>query len=617
MQFFEWLAANPYLLLFALVLAAVLLARARVAGLALDMVASAIVVAAAISALASATGVKLGIDGSTKSIAYWIFMYGLGLRIGPSVALCLRPDCIKFTAVAALTAGLGLAGTIAFARLWDLAPGSAGGLLAGAMTTPAALGAAEEAVRQGLYRVPDSHLFEEVTGMASLAFALTYLWGAVAIFLVCRHLPRALGIDLRAEARRHEEQSGAPGVDDTGLSGFRPIAIRAYRIANEALSGCTVHRFLESHPHLKILNVLRTEPARRDTASTLRADVELLGALAAAGVQSTTRLRDPDTTLGGYGGARGAASESVYLKLGASDDVMLRQGDVLTLGGALEDLAQCGKLIGPEVCDPAALNVPIDQAEIVVTSKALVGRRLAELRGADFAGEVALHHIERGGVPLPMGLHTRLERLDVLFVAGVQGAVDRFAALAGRIVRPSAPAALLTLSAGMLLGLLLGSLGFRVGEARIGLGNAGGLLVSGVIVSWALSRTRWAGEAQGGARSTLEDLALATFVVIVGLDAGAFLLTHGTTELVARFLVAGFFVSTVPPIVAWAVGYHLLGMNAAVLAGSVAGARGHPGPVHDLTGRIGTCVPWAGFPVAYGVCAVLATAFGAAAMALS
>jgi putative transport protein len=613
--FFEWLAANAYLMLFAIVLAAVLLSRARVGGFGLDIAASALLVGAVISAIASAAGVKLGIDGNAKAIACWLFMYGLGLRIGPSLARVPRGEAARFAALALLVPALGLAGALAFARLWDLAPGAAGGLVAGSMTAPAALAAAEEALRQGVHRVPEGQLLEEVRGMIALAFVASYLAGALAVPLVCRRLPRALGIDLRAEARRQEEQSGAPGVDASGLAGLRPLAVRAFRVANERLTGCSVRELRNRRPALKVLNVLRTDPARRESAPVL-VDDEAPLPLAAAGVQGTTRLRDPDTTLGGYGAAKARAAENLYVKLGAGDDVVLRPGDVLTVGGAAADLSEAVRIVGPEVADAAAINVPIDRAEIVVTNRSLEGRSLEELRTADFAGEVALHHIERGGVPLPLGLHVRLQRMDVLFVAGVKGSVDRLAAFAGRIVRPNVAAELLTLSAGMIVGLLLGSLGVRVGEARIGLGNAGGLLVAGIGVSWLLSRPALAGNAPEAARGVLEGFALATFVAIVGLDAGAYFAAHRPDEAAARILVGALFVSVLVPVIAWAVGFHVLRINPAVLVGCVSGAHSQAGPAHEAAGRLGSCVPWVGYPVAHAVSTLLIAIGGYAAMAL-
>jgi putative transport protein len=85
----------------------------------------------------------------------------------------------------------------------------------------------------------------------------------------------------------------------------------------------------------------------------------------------------------------------------------------------------------------------------------------------------------------------------------------------GRVVRPSTATDLLTLSFGMVLGFLLGAIQFPAFGASVGLGNAGGLLVSGVLVSSVVSRLRFFGNTPNAARNVLEDLGLVVFVAIV------------------------------------------------------------------------------------------------------
>ena len=48
---------------------------------------------------------------------------------------------------------------------------------------------------------------------------------------------------------------------------------------------------------------------------------------------------------------------------------MLRLGDVIALGGRHEIMTAKMGLIGPEVSDRAALDVPLDRAEILVTTR--------------------------------------------------------------------------------------------------------------------------------------------------------------------------------------------------------------------------------------------------------
>jgi putative transport protein len=216
-----------------------------------------------------------------------------------------------------------------------------------------------------------------------------------------------------------------------------------------------------------------------------------------------------------------------------------------------------------------------------------------------------------------MGLKTKLERFDVLFVGGVKSAVDNMAALLGKIARPSTSTDLLTLAVGMILGFLIGAINFPIAGSNVGLGNAGGLLVSGIIVSSIASRLRFFGSTPNAARNILEDLGLVVFIAIVGVNAGAGLIAQLTGAVALYIFIAGFIVTTIPPFLVWAIGYHWMKINPAVLMGGVAGARSHSGPAREAAKEIGSSVPWIGFPVGYAVSGVLLTVFGYVAMVLS
>ena len=80
--------------------------------------------------------------------------------------------------------------------------------------------------------------------MIALSYGLTCIWGTLGIVVVCKNLPRWWGVDAGAEAKRYEEQLGVPNVDEAGLTGYRPRAVRACRLANDTLTGWTVKQFL-------------------------------------------------------------------------------------------------------------------------------------------------------------------------------------------------------------------------------------------------------------------------------------------------------------------------------------------------------------------------------------
>ncbi|HEY0503703.1 MAG TPA: hypothetical protein VGD42_09435 [Lysobacter sp.] len=562
--FFQFLADNPYILLFFTVGMAVLVGKFAVKGYGLGMVAAAVVVGAALATWASTYGVKLQLDNFAKSLFYYLFMYGVGLRVGPAFFNALKKDGITFTILAVICSFLGL-GLVVFMSKWlALPPGSAGGVLAGSQTMSAAIGTAEMAMEQGAYKVPAGTTAEQVSGMIALGYGVTYIWGTVGIILICKYLPRWWGVDARAAAREYEQAHGVRNVDDAALTGYRGGGLRAYRLDNAQTAGQSIAQFRTTYPQYRIANVRRGD-------------------------------------------------ESV----GSAPDLVLQRGDVIALGGRLGDLTDNLGLIGAEVDDPKALNVPLDQAEILVTSKELVGKPLKTLATEDFAGQLQVTRLERSGEPIPVGRETEIKRLDVLFVTGLKSAVDKAAGLLGKVARPSTSTDLLTLSAGMVLGLLIGKINVPVGDFSVGLGNAGGLLLSGILVSSLVSRLRYFGSTPNAARNILEDLGLVTFIAIVGINAGATLLEQLTGSIALKIFLAGFVASTIPPFITWAIGYHFFKINPAVLMGGVAGSRSHSGPAREAAKEIDSTVPWVGFPVGYAISGVLYTVFGYFAMVLS
>jgi putative transport protein len=488
----------------------------------------------------------------------------VGLRVGPSFFNALKKDGVTFTILAVICACLGLFLVVLMSNVLDLPAGAAGGVLAGSQTMSAAIGTAEMAVEQGAYKIPAGSSAEAISGMIALGYGVTYIWGTVGIILICKYLPRWWGVDAKAAAKQYEEEHGVKNVDDAGITGYRAGGLRAYRVENPATAGKSISAFRKANPQYKIVNVVRGDEA-----------------------------------------------------LGASPDLVLQNGDVVALGGKLEDLTSNLGLVGAEVAHQKVLNIPLDQAEILLLDDTYEGRALKEFAKEDFAGQFGISRIERAGEPIPVGAETILKRFDVIFVSGLKGTIEAVAAKLGKIARPSTSTDLLTLAVGMVLGLLIGKINVPVGDFSVGLGNAGGLLLSGIFVSSAVSRLRFFGGTPNAARTILEDLGLVAFIAIVGINAGATLLEQLTGAIAVKIFLAGFVASTVPPFITWAIGYHFFKVNPAVLMGGVAGSRSHSGPAREAAKEINSSVPWVGFPVGYAVSGVLYTVFGYFAMVLS
>jgi putative transport protein len=562
--FFHFLATNQYILLFLTVGLAVWIGRQTVMGYGLGMVAAAIIVGCGLSVWASAYGERLELNNFTKSLFYYLFMYGVGLRVGPSFVNSLGGDGIKFTFLAFVSCIIGLGLVVLGARMFDLPPGAAGGMLAGSQTMSAAIGSAEQAVTAGAVKLPAGSTSEQVTAMIALSYGITYIWGTVGIILITKYLPKWWGIDARAAAQDYEKKHGVASGDAPALSGWTPGGLRAYRLENPAWVGRTMRELLREHPEYRFVNLVR--------------DGQVLG---------------------------------------GKDSEPLRAGDIIALGGRREAMTEKMGLIGPEVSDRAALDLPLDRAEILVTNREILKKTREEWRALPGADQIQVTGLERSGVPIPIGNDTRLQLMDLVTVVGVKSAVQKIGDAFGKVVRPSAATDLLTLSAGMILGFLIGAIQFPAFGAKVGLGNAGGLLVSGVIVSSFVSRLRFFGNTPAAARNVLEDLGLVVFVAIVGINAGNSLLSQLTGVLALKIFLIGFVACSIPPIIAWMIGLYVFKFNAAILMGGVAGARSHSGPCREAAVEIQSNVPWIGFPVAYAVSGVLLTIFGYFAMILA
>src|SRR5688572_18785595 len=328
--FFTFLGENPYILLFFTVGMAVWVGKFSVKGYGLGMVAAAVVVGAAIATWASTYGVKLQLDNFAKSLFYYLFMYGVGLRVGPSFFNSLKKDGLKFTILAVICSIFGLVLVVLGAKMFGLPPGAAGGILAGSQTMSAAIGTAEMAVTQGAFPIPEGSSAEAVSAMIALGYGVTYIWGTVGIILICKYLPRWWGIDAAKAAKEYEEAHGVANVDDTG-----PAGLRAYRLENDAAVGQTIAQFRQKFPQYRIINIVR-------------------------GGQS----------------------------VGASAETRLEKGDIIALGGKLEDLTANLGVIGPEIVDAKALNIPLDQAEVLVTNKDVFDKPLIDFRHEEIAWQL-------------------------------------------------------------------------------------------------------------------------------------------------------------------------------------------------------------------------------------
>ncbi|MEC5398030.1 aspartate:alanine exchanger family transporter [Uliginosibacterium sp. H1] len=554
--------ASPEIALFLSLAIGVWLGRRRVAGVSLGNAASVLIVATVLGAVW--TG-PLGIQypALLKTVAFGLFVFCVGFQGGPQFFASLSRRTVKQVVLAVFLVSVGLLTTLLVAKLWGFDKGTAAGIGAGGLTETAMLATAVSSLSElGLSAVE----LQAQQANAAVAFALTYIFGAVAVIVFIPHIaPRLLGIDLKQEAATLEaELFAASGAAQETLA-YRRLEARAYRVGVAA--GASV------------------------------AEIESMLSGGRSLVESVRRAGRP---------------------LVVEPGLFLQADDEVVVAGHRAAIVKAASVIGPEL-EGYELLAPVQgvQAEVVITQAAASGRSLGEATatlGAQARG-VFLKALRRGGVALPITPATELMRGDVLTLIGSSADVERVTALVGKPLAHGESGDLAYLGLGLVAGTLLGLLGVHVGGIPVELGAGGGVLIAGLLFGWYNSRHPLVGYIPHHASRGFWDIGLAMFVALIGLNAGPQAL-DALREQGGQVLMAGAIVTLVPQVAALYFGRYVLRMHPVYLCGALAGAQTQDAAMVATNDAAESATPVLGFTVPYAVGNVGLTLIGPLVVAL-
>ena len=167
----------------------------------------------------------------------------------------------------------------------------------------------------------------------------------------------------------------------------------------------------------------------------------------------------------------------------------------------------------------------------------------------------------------------------------------------------------------MIGGILLGLVTIGLGELSVGLGTAGGLMIAGIVIGYLGSVMPTFGRVPAAARYVIMELGLMLFMAAVGLNAGG-----GVVEALISvgpyIVLSGIAVTMVPALVGYLVGRRILGLNPALLLGSLTGAMTSTPALNVVTEAARSPVPALGYAGTYTFANVLLTFAGSMMMVL-
>jgi putative transport protein len=498
----------------------------------------------------------LTIDPAVGSFGFALFIFSVGIQAGPSFFSAFREDGPRYIALAALVAVTGFALAWSVSWLFGFEKGFNAGLLAGALTSTPTLAGAQDAIYSGLAVIPEGLDQDKLLENLGVGYALTYLIGTVIIILMVRYAPRLLNLNLEAMAQTYARDKGLLRDRAAGSTTADTLpVIRAYRVGAEG-DGKTVGQ-------------RKAEMGQAGEALRVRRGNDLLD---------------------------------------AEPDLELKQGDVVSVIASLSVHQQAQERLGAEVLDAKLLNYRIDAHDIVVLSNYAVGKSLKALdlprsHGCWASGLV------RAGIELPVNDEVVLQKGDRLHTVGEQMRLRRLAELIGYVEQEVEETDLVTFSFGVAAGILLGLIVFKAGAVTIGLGTAGGLLVTGIAVGYLSSLNPTFGRVPAAARYLLKELGLMLLMASIGLNAGGGIV-EGLLSVGPAILLSALLVATVPMIIGYVVGRRILRLNPALLLGSLTGAMTSTPALSVVTDAARSSVPAIGYAGTYTFANVLLTFAG-------
>lgn len=142
--------------------------------------------------------IGLGVNPATehfiKEFGLVLFVYFVGLQVGPSFFNSFKKEGISLNLLALLAVVVGLAITIVFCLLSSNSTGVMAGLMSGAVTNTPGLGAAQAVMEDPVFQNKGLDASE-----VSIAYAVTYPLGVVGIVLVLLFLKKIWKIDIKKE----------------------------------------------------------------------------------------------------------------------------------------------------------------------------------------------------------------------------------------------------------------------------------------------------------------------------------------------------------------------------------------------------------------------------------
>lgn len=457
-----------------------------------------------------------------KEFGLILFIFSIGLQVGPSFFTSFKKGGMLLNSLACLLILLGIGVTLSLFYIFhgEISIPMLVGIMQGAVTNTPGLGAAQEALRQ----LSEAGELAGPIPSIGLGYAVAYPMGVIGILLTFIILRLVFRIKLDKEEASLKAQKESHETPNW-------ITIK---ITNESLAGCT----LATCQHM-----IR----RQFIASRLFNGNEV-----------------------------SIPSDETLLQVGDIVSVIVNEADEKAVTTFL------GKKIEYQWEDSENTMV---SRRIVVTQSNINGRTIGSLALRSVYG-VNITRVHRSGIDLLARPELYLQVGDRVTVVGSLEAIGKVEKMLGNTLKRLNEPHLITIFLGIFVGILVGSIPIHFPNmpmpAKLGL--AGGPLIIAILLGRFGYRLKLITYTTQSANLMLREMGISLFLASVGISAGAEFVDTVVSPDGLRWILSGVLITMVPALIVGIIG-RLLKINYFTLIGMISGSCTNP-PALAYSGSI-------------------------------
>lgn len=282
-------------------------------------------------------------------------------------------------------------------------------------------------------------------------------------------------------------------------------------------------------------------------------------------------------------------------------DTIIHAGDKMFIVCAQDAAEAIMAFIGPE-CEVEweEQDTPMVSKHILVTQPSMNGKTFGSLHFSSVYG-VNVTRIRRNGMNLYADRNLRMQVGDKIVVVGPEDAVDRVANMMGNSVKSLDHPNLSTIFVGIMAGIVFGMIPIAIPgiPTPVKLGLAGGPLIVAILVGRFGYRAHLVAYTTTSANLMLREIGLVLFLASVGIKAGASFWNTVANGDGLTYVWCGFLITVIPILIVGIVARLRYKLNYFTLMGLIAGSTTDPPALAYANQTAGNDAPAVGYSTVY------------------